>query len=586
MGENKSKENISALSNDTVTTTTKLSDVLHPRRHTAQNFLLIWLDTFIDQSNKDYQNTLEQLRNVVNDFSVFKHPDECVDFLTEIDDIKVFLIVEDILAQQMVPLIHDISQLDSVYIFCNNRSGHEQWTKEWIKVKGIHTEMITICESLQLAVKQCNENSISVSFVTVDEETSNPNCDQLEPSFMYTQILKEILLQIEHDEQSIKNFATYCRNGDYGAPSNINRFENDYYDRTPIWWYTWSSFIFSMLNRALRTLNADTIITMGFFIHDLHHQIERLHQQQIVDHRGQPFIVYRGQSLSKIDFEKLLKTIDGLMSFNNFLSTSMDAEVSLGYAEGALTDDGTVGILFKIFVDPSISSAPFASIREFSYFNTEEEILFSMHTVFRVVQITPIDNKSQLYQVDLKLTGDDDQELRTLTEHIRDEVAGENGWQQLGRLLLKIGQFDKAEDLYNVLLDQATNENEKAIYYNQLGYIQYSQGDYGKAICYYEKALQIYQKFLHPNHSDLATSYNNLGLAHDKMREYSKALAFLEQALPMSLFFDQNRRLTAVLKKTGGSSGLTLFHHFLIEFSVKSILSVPKTSIFNRKSRL
>jgi hypothetical protein len=66
---------------------------------------------------------------------------------------------------------------------------------------------------------------------------------------------------------------------------------------------------------------------------------------------------------------------------------------------------------------------------------TEEEILFSMHTVFRVSEITKIDNNNELYQVDLQLTADDDQELRTLTKCIRKEVAGETGWERLGQLL-------------------------------------------------------------------------------------------------------------------------------------------------------
>jgi hypothetical protein len=89
-------------------------------------------------------------------------------------------------------------------------------------------------------------------------------------------------------------------------------------------------------------------------------------------------------------------------------------------------------------IDPSVSSAPFASIQNVSFFQTEEEILFSMHTVFRIGEINKMDNNDSLYQVDLKLTADDDQELRTLTERIRKEVVGSTGWKRLGQLLLKL----------------------------------------------------------------------------------------------------------------------------------------------------
>jgi lipopolysaccharide biosynthesis regulator YciM len=190
-----------------------------------------------------------------------------------------------------------------------------------------------------------------------------------------------------------------------------------------------------------------------------------------------------------------------------------------------------VGILFKMTIDPSVSSAPFVSIRDVSFFQTEAEILFSMHTVFRIGEIKNMDNKNSLHQVDLKLTADDDQELRTLTQRIREEVEDETGWKRLGRLLIKLSQFDKAEELYNVLLEQTPDEGEKAIHYNQLGCIKDDQGDYEKAIEYYEKALEINENTLSPDDPRLATSYNNIATVYMNMGEYSKALSFHKKVL-------------------------------------------------------
>ncbi|CAF4406931.1 unnamed protein product, partial [Rotaria sordida] len=55
-------------------------------------------------------------------------------------------------------------------------------------------------------------------------------------------------------------------------------------------------------------------------------------------------------------------------------------------------------------------------------------------------------------------------------------------------------------------------------------------GDYSKALEFYEKAHQIFEKALPPNHPDLAASYNNIGLVYDNMGDYSKALEFYEKA--------------------------------------------------------
>ncbi|CAF3531226.1 unnamed protein product [Adineta steineri] len=525
--ESESNQNAAAPSKSTTS-----SNIRQLRLRRAQNYLLLWVDTSIDQKNEDYENTLKQIRTITDDVSVFTHRDECIDFLTDAqEDVKSFLVVKDTMFQQIMPLINDIPQLDGVYILNDIETLHEEWIKKCKKVRRIHTNINEICKGLQSDIKQYNQDSITMSFITTNEMASTQNLNQLEPNFMYTQIFKEILLDMQHDEQAMKRFIAYCRHHDYGSAKNIDEFEKKYEPQSTIWWYTCPSFIYSMLNCALRSMEGDTIINMGFFIHDLHQQIQQLYQEQVNSYHDRPFLVYRGQGLMKSDFEKLQKTKDGLISFNNFLSTSKDKEVSLNFALCALTNPDTVGILFVMSIDPCIKSTPFASIKEMSYFNEEDETLFSMHTVFRVGVMKQMDNENQLYQVELQLTSDDDQQLRVLTDGIREEAGGGTGWQRLGDLLLKIGQFNKAEELYNALLEQTSNESEKGFYYGCLGFIKNDQGDYEKAIWYDLQGLEIYQKTLPSNHSHLATSYSNIGLVHFNMGECSEALSYYEKGL-------------------------------------------------------
>lgn len=146
---------------------------------------------------------------------------------------------------------------------------------------------------------------------------------------------------------------------------------------------------------------------------------------------------------------------DGLISFNNFLSTSKNEQLSLGYAQIALTKADTAGILFQMGIDPSVSSIPSGSIEYVSYYRDEEEILLSMHSVFRIVNIEQVEGHHLLCRVHLRLTSDDDQQLRTLTNRRREEIPGETGWKRLGLLLAKIGQFDKVEELYRTLIEHS-----------------------------------------------------------------------------------------------------------------------------------
>ena len=238
MAEQHSKENVS--------TSSLGADTVYPKQRIIQNFLVLWLDAGIDESKEDCQNSLAQLRSVANTINTFRSRDEAIDFLTEDHGVKAFLIVEGIIGQDILPLIHDVPQLDAIYIFGSNRSEHQQWTQKWNKIKGVHTEIKVLCEALQLAAKQCNQDSIAVSFVTVGEGSSNVNLNQLEPTFMYTQIFKEILLKMKYDQQLVTNFTTYCRKGRYGTSDDINQFENGYSEKSAVWWYTASPFVYPM----------------------------------------------------------------------------------------------------------------------------------------------------------------------------------------------------------------------------------------------------------------------------------------------------------------------------------------------------
>ncbi|CAF0997718.1 unnamed protein product [Adineta steineri] len=528
-----------------------------------QNVLLIWLDNNINENNDDCSNTIKQLKCVVNNVNTFTDGEQCVDFIQTITNNKICMIVSGELGKHIVPHVHDISQVDTILIFCNNQQWHKQWTKEWSKIKGIFTDITSICDALKQTAPQCEQNAISISFVAL-----NKKLDQLDPSFMYTQILKEILLTINFEDKHFKEFINYCRDAfvenEYEL-HNIEKLEHDYHDQRPIWWYTYQYFLYSMLNQSLRSMDADIILRMGFFINDLHRDIQRLHSEQFHGEQSdKTFTVYRGQCLSKEAFTEMTNTKGGLLSFNNFLSTSKNRDVSLLFAPQAATNPNLVGVLFVMTINPTHSTTPFASITDVSHFHMEDEVLFSMHTVFRIGDIQPMDGNNHLYQVNLILTSDNDQDLRTLSDQIRQETfPDEEGWYRLGSLLIKMGQFTKAEEVYEVLLHQATNESDMSPIYYQLGWIKYNQGKYQDALISHEKALAIQQQLLPPNHPDLGDSYNKIGNVYYSMGDYPKALLSHEKALAI-----RQQSLPSTHPHLGHSyNNIGLVHYNMYDFS-------------------
>jgi hypothetical protein len=91
----------------------------------VQNVFLIWLDSNIDENNsEDCRKTIAQLRRVVNSVNIFTNEEQCLAFLTEKKDEKACMLISGSLGQHIIPQVHDMPQVDSIFIFCDN--------KEWM----------------------------------------------------------------------------------------------------------------------------------------------------------------------------------------------------------------------------------------------------------------------------------------------------------------------------------------------------------------------------------------------------------------------------------------------------------------------
>ena len=206
-------------------------------------------------------------------------------------------------------------------------------------------------------------------------------------------------------------------------------------------------------------------------------------------------------------FDRLRQNQGGLISFNNFLSTSTSKEVSLRFVGKALRKPEKVGVLFEMIIDPSISSIPFASLDQLSYFEeSEKEILFSMHTVFRIGEIRAEDKLSapRLWLVQLISTNADDEQLHQLTEYLRLELAStfilsrqtttDSRWR-LAKLLINMGEYDKARFLWDIILEEATRENDielvEATHFELAEFFMIYQNDRSQAKLHLKKIYSL-----------------------------------------------------------------------------------------------
>lgn len=154
----------------------------------------------MDENEDDYHNATTQLRQVVNTINTFGNAEECIDFINSIEETTAFFICSAALGQITMPAIHNKRQVGDVYPLGDNKAYDEQWPK----VKDVFRDITPICEALKQAAQDRDHNAVSITFAQTPSGASSGGKDTLNCSFMYAQILKDILLTIEFDDGHIK----------------------------------------------------------------------------------------------------------------------------------------------------------------------------------------------------------------------------------------------------------------------------------------------------------------------------------------------------------------------------------------------
>ena len=108
----------------------------------------------IDELEKKFHQLFDHLKSIVDSVNTFSVPDLLVNFLFENEQEKVILIVSGGFGESTMPIVHDAPQLDSVFVFCFNKTRHEQWAKQWKKVKGVFDKIELLCQAVEQGIQQ------------------------------------------------------------------------------------------------------------------------------------------------------------------------------------------------------------------------------------------------------------------------------------------------------------------------------------------------------------------------------------------------------------------------------------------------
>ena len=107
----------------------------HSLGSNLETFSLIWLDDSTTSSNED-EHIEQDLRNIINHLIKFENEQTCQQYIEErSEEDKLILIVNSLSSYTLIPRIHQLRQVYSIYIYCKNNAVNQEWITKFPKVK-------------------------------------------------------------------------------------------------------------------------------------------------------------------------------------------------------------------------------------------------------------------------------------------------------------------------------------------------------------------------------------------------------------------------------------------------------------------
>ncbi|CAF1289259.1 unnamed protein product [Rotaria sordida] len=312
----------------------------------SEALIVVWLRTKSAAININFDSIESKIENSVDLLKNFHDlPKECEQYIcSRPKNIKILFILSHEYAQALLESVHDQPVLHSIYIYVNT------YTDLNILTNDLCSEIYNYIRHVQLPM------TIFKQQYEQDQSTNLLNkfayfIDFWNPLFI--DLLFD-LPQTDYEQQMIK-FLEQCRiyyRANESVLQIIDKFENEYKPEFAIRWYLIDSFIFRLLNKAVRQQNIEGILILRFFIFDLFNELNKIYHEFIdsnVYEDNTYEIVYRGQKMFIHEIDKLKKNLNYgpiIISINSFFSASRTQGIALRFS-GAIETDNVTSIFME-----------------------------------------------------------------------------------------------------------------------------------------------------------------------------------------------------------------------------------------------
>ncbi|CAF3544687.1 unnamed protein product [Rotaria socialis] len=387
----------------------------------------IWLDEILHDAEFQFQQIVEPFQ-----WQFFDNVSSCVLFLEKQlrEQRYVFLVTSGVLGKELfISGLCVMDQLFATYVYCAQLSPNLNWSRDYSKIRGIYNDSNKLAyqlkrdyKQLQAALGICETECYTVSKITNEkqiiqnvEEVNLPLplplpliiYDQEHTHlFMAHQRTIDTLLCMPHTLESKADMLAEFRHAysdNQEALAQIDNFENIYNSNAAVQWYTRDSFVWRTINQALRSSNVESMFKLRYILTDLYAHLQESYDQKHLSFQMlTPEIFYRGQMMSREEFNTF-KTLQGnIIAINTFLSTTASMQIALMYAGQYCENPDLVSVVFHIETNMGALVRPYANISHYSLFRDEQETLFAMGSVFRIGNIRQLPNADYVWTIHLK----------------------------------------------------------------------------------------------------------------------------------------------------------------------------------------
>ncbi|CAF0978052.1 unnamed protein product [Rotaria sordida] len=124
-----------------------------------KKFTIIWLDSDANNS-EDNLFTQQNLFQAFDNVEIYEAENECQEYIQSKPQISFLIIVSGRLSRQIIPNIHELSQLSGIYIFCMNKKSHEEWSKQYQKIRAIVVELDQLISKIRSDLRKLTKTSL------------------------------------------------------------------------------------------------------------------------------------------------------------------------------------------------------------------------------------------------------------------------------------------------------------------------------------------------------------------------------------------------------------------------------------------